>query len=196
MPKSRHWICSQIHFHPETCSASWGHQWRLPLRKKNKMLISVCTPTMTNSQEIKDKFYEELDVKVAVESQSEKFFVLGDFNTQVGTDYQTWKESSRRHGTGKCNSYDLLLFKTYSGHDLVGSSIFSAFLLTIKQFECTYTLGICIWLTISSLGRGTGRMWVWQGSWWDRWWDWLQSHCIQEQTSHCVLKTMSRLEDC
>jgi hypothetical protein len=93
---------------------------QLPLgNKKNATLISAYAPTMTNPDDIKDKFYEELDALIAAVPQSEKLFILGDFNARVGTDYQTWEGVIGRHGVGKCNSNGLLLLQTCTAHDLV-----------------------------------------------------------------------------
>ncbi|XP_062905812.1 craniofacial development protein 2-like, partial [Mobula hypostoma] len=93
---------------------------QLPLaNKQSATLISAYAPTMTNPDDIKDKFYEELDALISAIPQSEKLIVLGDFNARVGTDYQTWEGIIGRHGTGKCNNNGLLLLKTCATHDLV-----------------------------------------------------------------------------
>ena len=77
---------------------------QIPLgNKKSATLISAYAPTMTNPDDVKDKFYEELDILIAAVPQSEKLIVLGDFNARVGTDFQTWEGNIGRHGTGKCN---------------------------------------------------------------------------------------------
>ncbi|XP_047496478.1 uncharacterized protein LOC125044076 [Penaeus chinensis] len=81
-------------------------------------LISAYAPTMTNPEDIKDKFYEELDALIAAVPQSEKLFILGNFNARVGTDQQTCCVFIGRHGTGRCNSNGLLLLKFCATHDL------------------------------------------------------------------------------
>lgn len=92
---------------------------KLPLEHKtNATLISAYAPTMTNSVEIKDKFYEELDSLISSVPQSEKLIVLGDFNARVGTDYQAWQNAIGKHGVGKCNSNGLLLLRLCASHDL------------------------------------------------------------------------------
>ena len=45
---------------------------------------------MTNPDEVKDKFYEELEALIASVPQSDKLIVLGDFNARVVTDHQVW----------------------------------------------------------------------------------------------------------
>ena len=93
---------------------------QLPLSNKRSVtLVSAYAPTMTNPDDVKDKFYEELDTVISAVPHSEKLVVLGDFNARVGTDYQTWEGIIGRHGTGRCNSNGLLLLKTCATHELV-----------------------------------------------------------------------------
>ena len=86
--------------------------------KTNATLISAYAPTVTNPDEIKDRFYEELDSLISSVPQSEKLIVLGDFNARVGTDHQAWHNIIGKHGVGKCNSNGLLLLRTCATHDL------------------------------------------------------------------------------
>lgn len=74
---------------------------------------------MTNTNEVKDKFYEELDSVISAVSDSDKLIVLGNFNARVGTNFQTWEGVIGRNGVGKCNSNGLLLLKTCAAHDLI-----------------------------------------------------------------------------
>ena len=78
--------------------------------KTNTTLISAYAP-MTNPDEIKDRFYEELDSLISSVPQSEKLIILGDFNARVGTDHQAWQNVIGNHGIGKCNSNGLLLLR-------------------------------------------------------------------------------------
>ncbi|KAL9957540.1 hypothetical protein ACROYT_G039181 [Oculina patagonica] len=93
---------------------------QLPLgQKTNVTLISAYAPTMTNPNEIKDRFYEELDSLIASVPKSERLVILGDFNARVGTDHQAWHRTIGKHGVGKCNSNGLLLLRLCASHDLV-----------------------------------------------------------------------------
>lgn len=47
-------------------------------------LISVYAPTLDKSDDIKDKFYEELSSVISKLKPSEKILLLGDFNARVG----------------------------------------------------------------------------------------------------------------
>ena len=63
---------------------------QLPLSKiRNATLISVHAPTMTYSDHIKDKFYDELSTLITAIPRADKIFVLGDFNARVGVDHHT-----------------------------------------------------------------------------------------------------------
>ena len=74
---------------------------------------------MTNPDDAKDKFCEELDALISVVNPYDKLIILGDFNARVGKDHQTWEGTIGKHGTGKCKSNDLLLLKTCAMHELV-----------------------------------------------------------------------------
>ncbi|XP_071508585.1 uncharacterized protein [Diadema antillarum] len=91
----------------------------LPLgKKRSATVISAYAPTMTNPDEVKDKFYEELDSLIA-SSKSEKLIILGDFNARVGADYHAWHNVVGKHGIGNCNSNGHLLLRFCSSHNLV-----------------------------------------------------------------------------
>ena len=61
---------------------------KLPLGKKRTVtLISAYAPTVPNSDDVKDKFYEELEALISTVSQSDKLIPLGDFNARVGKDH-------------------------------------------------------------------------------------------------------------
>ncbi|KAI8492323.1 hypothetical protein Bbelb_297760 [Branchiostoma belcheri] len=92
---------------------------RLPMKGKcQATFISAYAPTMTNPEEVKDKFYEDLEALIMDVPKGDKLVILGDFNARVGTDYQTWEGVLGRNGIGKCNSNGHLLLKTCATHDL------------------------------------------------------------------------------
>ena len=93
---------------------------QLQLTNKQKAtLISAYAPTMTNPEEVKYQFYEQLDAVIAAVPNSEKLIVLGDFNARVGTDHHTWSGVIGQQGTGKCNSNGLPLLQTCTAHEVV-----------------------------------------------------------------------------
>ena len=81
---------------------------RLPL-SGNKHATIDSAPTMTNPDEVKDKFYNDLDGAISATPRTDKLILLGDFNARVGTDHQTWEGLIGPKGVGKCNSNGLLL---------------------------------------------------------------------------------------
>ena len=54
--------------------------------QKFATLVSCYAPTMTNPDETKDKFYEDLNALIASVPNADKLIVLGDFNARVGRD--------------------------------------------------------------------------------------------------------------
>ncbi|XP_048588402.1 craniofacial development protein 2-like [Nematostella vectensis] len=84
---------------------------RLPLSndKRFATIISAYAPTMTNPDEIKDKFYEDLNNVINTVPQADKLIILGDFNARVGCDSSIWEGVIGNHGVGNCNSNGLLL---------------------------------------------------------------------------------------
>ena len=93
---------------------------RLPLSgNKHATIVSAYAHTMTNPDEVKDKFYDDLDNVISATPRTDKLILLGDFNARVGTDHQTWEGVIGPEGVGKCNSNGLLLLKKCAEHDLL-----------------------------------------------------------------------------
>ncbi|ELT96916.1 hypothetical protein CAPTEDRAFT_203287 [Capitella teleta] len=93
---------------------------RIPVSgKKCATIISAYAPTMTNPDDIKEKFFEDLHTTVTSIPKTEKILLLGDFNARVGTDYTTWGPIISRNGVGKCNSKGELLLQFCSEHQLL-----------------------------------------------------------------------------
>ena len=93
---------------------------RLPLSdNKHATIVSVYAPTMTNPDEVKDKFYNDLDDVMSATPRSDKLMLLGDLNARVGTDHQTWEGVIGPEGVGKCNSNGVLLLRKCAEHDLL-----------------------------------------------------------------------------
>ena len=74
---------------------------------------------MTNPDEVKDKFYDDLDSAISAAPWTDKLILLGDFNARVGTDHQTWEGVIGSEGVGKCNSNGLLLLRKCAEHELL-----------------------------------------------------------------------------
>ena len=93
---------------------------RLPLSgKRHATIVSAYAPTMTNPDEVKDKFYDDLDSVISAASRTDKLILLGDFNARLGTDHQTWEGVIGSEGVRKCNSNGLLLLRKCAEHELL-----------------------------------------------------------------------------
>ena len=93
---------------------------RLPLSgKRHATIVSAYAPRMTNPDEVKDKFYDDLDSVIFATPRTDKLILLGDFNARVGTDHQTLEGVIGTEGIGKCNSNGLLLLKKCAEHELL-----------------------------------------------------------------------------
>ena len=93
---------------------------RLPLSgKRHATIVSASAPTMTNPDEVKDKFYDDLDSVISAAPRTDKLIILRDFNARVGTDHQTWEGVIGSEGVGKCNSNGLLLLRKSAEHELL-----------------------------------------------------------------------------
>lgn len=65
---------------------------QLALTGKHCVTILSCyIPTMSNSNDIKEKFYEDLKATTGTVTKEDKFVILGDFNVKFGADYKTWE---------------------------------------------------------------------------------------------------------
>ena len=92
----------------------------LPLSgKRHATIVSAYAPTMTNPDEVKDKFYDDLDSVISAAPRTDKLILLGDFNARVCTDHQTWEGVTGSEGVGKCNSNGLLLLMKCAEHELL-----------------------------------------------------------------------------
>ena len=114
---------------------------RLPLSgKRHTTIASAYAPTMTNPDEVKDKFYDDLDF---VTSWTDKFILLRDFNASVGTDHQSWEGVIGIEGVGKCKSSDLKVRKC-AEHDLLITNTFYR-LLTRKRTSLETLASHCLY---------------------------------------------------
>ena len=77
---------------------------------------------MTNPDEVKDKFYDDLDSLISAATRTDKLILLGDFIARVGTDHQTWEGVIGTGGVAIYNSNGLLLLSECANHKLLISN--------------------------------------------------------------------------
>ncbi|XP_078593825.1 uncharacterized protein LOC144871797 [Branchiostoma floridae x Branchiostoma japonicum] len=81
-------------------------------------IISAYAPTLTNPDDVKEAFYEDLNQVLSEVNSKDKLIILGDFNARVGRDVSSWPNVLGRHGTGKCNSNGMMLLSLCAQHML------------------------------------------------------------------------------
>ena len=86
--------------------------------KKHLTIISAYALTLTNPDETKHKFYEELHALITSVPKADKLVVLGDFNARIGSDNIAWDGIIGKYGIGSCNSNSLLLLQTRAEFNL------------------------------------------------------------------------------
>ncbi|KAK2173070.1 hypothetical protein NP493_898g00028 [Ridgeia piscesae] len=83
---------------------------RLPLSKDNfAIIISVYAPTMTNPDENKEAFYNQLASGLSGIPRTDKLLLIGDVNARIGRNNDKWPFVMGKHWIEKCNSNGELL---------------------------------------------------------------------------------------
>ena len=74
---------------------------RLPLGKDNyATIISVYAPTMTNPDDNKEAFYNQLSSTLRDIPRTDKLLLIGDFNARIGRDNDKWTMVMGNMGSG------------------------------------------------------------------------------------------------
>ena len=73
---------------------------------------------MTNEEEVKERFYQDLDKLLLSIPAEDKLIAMGDFNARVGQNGGVWKGIIGKHGFGKENSNGTLLLSECAKFDL------------------------------------------------------------------------------
>ena len=78
---------------------------RIPLASKRFLsIVSAYAPTMTNEEEVKERFYQDLDKLLLSIPAEDKLIIMGDLNARVGQNTGVWKGIIGKQGLGKENS--------------------------------------------------------------------------------------------
>ena len=94
---------------------------KMPLcnTQRHVHIISAYAPTMTNPDDVKARFYEDLHSVITSVPKTDKLILLGDLNARVGCDHKSWNGIIGKHGVGQCNSNGLLLLQLCAEHELL-----------------------------------------------------------------------------
>ena len=66
-------------------------QLHLPISSCHLTVISAYAPTLTSSDEDKEKLYEDIDRLIKSTPASDKLTLISDFNARVGRNSQCWE---------------------------------------------------------------------------------------------------------
>lgn len=80
-------------------------------------------------------FYEDLDSIIQTTLTSNKFVILGDFNTRMGANSGNWDGGLGQHWVGKLKGNNMLLLSTYAKYNLCNTNMM--FRLA-KKFRTTW----------------------------------------------------------
>ena len=98
---------------------------RLPLQDNtNATLISAYAPTMANPDDIKEVFYQQLDVVVRSVPTADRLIILDDLNARIGSNHTAWTGIIGHHGIGQENSNGRLLLSLCSQQSLSVTNTF------------------------------------------------------------------------
>ena len=83
---------------------------RIPLAKGNyATIVSAYAPTLDANEDVKDKFYDDLQTITQNVPTNDKLIILGDLNARVGMDHEIWPGVLGKHGMGRMNHNGLRL---------------------------------------------------------------------------------------
>ena len=126
------------------------------VNSRQATMISAYAPTLDATDEDKEMFYAQLDTILTAIPESEKIFLLGDFNARVGRSADVWTGVIGRHGVGNVNDNGILLLIKCAEHRLLITN--TTFRLKDKQHHgCILDRSIGTYSTMSSSDNGTKR---------------------------------------
>ena len=79
---------------------------------------------MTNPDDIKEVFYQHLDVVARSVPTADRLIILGDLNARIVSNHTAWTGIIGHHGIGQENSNGRLLFSQHSQHSLSVTNTF------------------------------------------------------------------------
>ena len=98
--------------------------------------VSVYSPTLDSSDDVKDRFYDALYSTIRRFSQDEKIILLGDFNVRVGRSHDIWHGVIGHHGVGNMNSSCLRQLSLFSDWVLPSQTLSSNSVTCARLLGC------------------------------------------------------------
>ena len=117
-----------------------GNEWILSLQLHSPSarlvsLTSAYAPTLT-SEDVKDKFHDDLSTAIRRIPPKEPLFILGDFNATVGVNQNSWPICLGHFGAGKMNENGQCLLE-FCCHDSL--CISNTFFNTKRQHRVSWS---------------------------------------------------------
>lgn len=82
------------------------------------IVISAYAPTLSSSNDEKDKFYSDLQTCISSTARTDRILLLGDFNARVGSDHLAWPDCLGPFGVGSINENGQRLLELCSANHL------------------------------------------------------------------------------
>ncbi|KYO29319.1 hypothetical protein Y1Q_0017963 [Alligator mississippiensis] len=82
-------------------------------------VISTYSPTLGSDEQVKERFYSDLDNVFAFIPRDDKVILLGKFNTQVDCEHEIWTGTIGKNGVGKANANGILLLIKCAQHNMI-----------------------------------------------------------------------------
>ena len=95
-------------------------------------MISTYAPTMTNTDETKDKFYEDFEYVISAVPAEDKLIILSDFNARVGQGSASWEGVLGKHEPENTTAMANCFFRPVQNIIFLWPTPYSASLLAKK----------------------------------------------------------------
>ncbi|XP_069185455.1 craniofacial development protein 2-like [Procambarus clarkii] len=102
---------------PSTERSSRFNKLQLHTAAEIVSLINAYAPTLTTA-EAKNQLHDDLGLTLRDVTKQEPVFLLGDFNTRIGSDHSSWPSCLDQFGFGKMNENGQCLLEFCCRHDL------------------------------------------------------------------------------
>lgn len=128
------------------------------LEDKYATIISVYAPTLQADPTTKESFYSELRSLLQKTKDTDKVFIMGDFNARVGRDHTIWPGVLGRHGIGNCNDNGRLLLELCAEHSLTITNTLFRLPLLKEKFKANLRASLPLLKSLTLTQRRCGKI--------------------------------------